>query len=212
MEKIRPMVLIEDQAGNLYGTTTFGGLHTPLCPGDGCGIVYKMSKTGKETVLYRFTGDGTNGDGAQPSCTLTIDASGNLYGTTAQGGIGNPGLGTIFRISKTGKEKVLHRFNGNDGVSPTGAVQRDAAGNLYGTTNGGGAHIYYGTVFKITPSCTLTTLHNFTGGKDGANPFGGVVLDSSNNVYGSTQTGGDLNCKALQPLGSGCGVVFKITH
>jgi uncharacterized repeat protein (TIGR03803 family) len=201
--------LVEDQAGNLYGTTTFGGLETPLCPGDGCGVVYKISKTGNETVLYRFTGDGTNGDGAQPTCTLAIDASGNLYGTTQKGGIGAPGLGTIFRISTTGIEKVLHRFNGNDGLDPSGAVQRDATGNLYGTAYGGGSG-GAGVVFRLTKAGQETVLHNFTGGKDGANPFGGVVLDSSNNVYGSTQTGGDLNCNALQ--GSGCGVVFKLTH
>jgi uncharacterized repeat protein (TIGR03803 family) len=201
--------LVEDQAGNLYGITTFGGLETSLCPGDGCGVVYKISKTGNETVLYRFTGDGTNGDGAQPSCTLTIDASGNLYGTTQKGGIGAPGLGTIFRISTTGIEKVLHRFNGNDGLDPSGAVQRDATGNLYGTAYGGGSG-GAGVVFRLTKAGQETVLHNFTGGKDGANPFGGVVLDSSNNVYGSTQAGGDLNCNGLQ--GSGCGVVFKLTH
>ena len=200
-----PGDLVEDQAGNLYGTTIFGGLITPICTG-GCGIVYKISKTGKETVLYRFTGDGTNGDGGSPMCTLAIDASGNLYGTTELGGMGH---GTIFRISSTGKETVLHRFNGNDGDGPSGALRRDATGNLYGTAGSGGSGTH-GVVFRLTKAGQLTVLHNFTGGNDGGEPLGGVVLDSSNNVYGTTLTGGDLNCKAVQD--SGCGVVYKITH
>lgn len=204
-----PDSLVKDQAGNLYGTTLQGGVTTSFCPNGGCGTVFKITRMGQETVLYSFTYDGTNTDGAKPNCNPAVDSAGNIYGTTTEGGVGaNGGLGTIFRVSRTGKEKVLHAFTGADGSFGSGSVQLDAAGNLYGVTFQGGT-AGYGVVFKLTKTGKETVLHSFSGGTDGANPSGGVILDSTNNVYGTTSLGGDLSCN-VQGQGQGCGVVFKI--
>jgi uncharacterized repeat protein (TIGR03803 family) len=141
--------------GNLYGTTFSGGSY--VCSG-GCGTVFKLTPSGTETVLYRFTG----GDGANPTAGLIADASGNLYGTTELGGGANGcsgGCGTVFKLTPSGTRTVLHSFTGgNDGASPVAGLIADAAGNLYGTTElGGGASGCSGgcgTVFKLTPSGT----------------------------------------------------------
>jgi uncharacterized repeat protein (TIGR03803 family) len=125
--------LIFDTAGNLYGTTRIGGTG---CSGVGCGVVFKLDSTGKETVLHSFK---TFPDGAYPYGGLIWDSQGNLYGTTLGGGYKHrycpQGCGTIFRLAPTGKETVLYRFpNLSTGEQPTGAVVRDSAGNLYGAT------------------------------------------------------------------------------
>jgi len=154
--------LVRDAAGNLYGTTTYGG--GGACQNGsftGCGTVFKVDKTGKETVLYRFTG-GT--DGANPFAGLVRDSAGNLYGTTYQGGNTGcqsqmGGCGTVFKVDTTGKEIVLYSFTGGtDGETPFAGLLLDAAGNLYGTTAAGGtknknvcASSGCGTVFKLTP-------------------------------------------------------------
>jgi len=155
-------------------------------------------------VLYRFTG-GT--DGSQPFAGLILDTSGNLYGTTPQGGaFGN---GVVFKLTKNSDgswtESVLHAFaGGTDGATPYAEVTFDTSGNLYGTTQYGGASSA-GTVFQLAPNSdgtwTERVLYSFTGGSDGANPFSGVIFDGGGNLYGTTYYGG----------ASGAGVVYKLT-
>jgi|SRR5450755_1662252 uncharacterized repeat protein (TIGR03803 family) len=119
--------LVRDAQSNLYGTTYYGG----SC---NCGTVFKLDATGKETVLYRFTG---SPDGSYSESGLLLDAPGNLYGTTPDGGAS--GYGTVFKVDPTGKETVVYSFTGGgDGGNPTAALARDPQGNLYGTTRNGG--------------------------------------------------------------------------
>ena len=157
------------------------------------------------TTLYSFHTD--PGDGALPSARLIADAAGNLYGTTSGGG-GEKSYGTIFKLTPTGTETVLHRFNGYDGAGPQAGLIADAAGNLYGTTKYGG--INYGTVFKLTlnPDGTYShgILHSFTGyPNDGAAPDG-LMADAAGNLHGTTTFGGASSCG-----GFGCGTVFRLT-
>jgi uncharacterized repeat protein (TIGR03803 family) len=182
----RPDSLIRDAAGNLYGTTYYGGFAAN-------GTVFKLDTTGKKTVLYRFRGqpDGDGPDG------VVRDAAGNLYGATSFGGSGCPGqhgCGTVFKLDASGKETILHRFGREgDGRFPTAGVIRDAAGNLYGTTYTGGVlslcGVGCGTIFKVDASGKETVLHRFTGGADGASPYGGLIQDGAGNLYGTAQTG-----------------------
>jgi uncharacterized repeat protein (TIGR03803 family) len=185
--------VVRDGQGNLYGTTRVGGVSN-------YGTMFKVDTTGKETVLYSFTGPW--GDGAYPMTGLVQDTKGNLYGTTYSGGRGvDGGNGVVFKLVKAGGERVLFRFpqNGAKGVRPNGLV-RDALGNLYGTTVFHGAY-GWGTVFKRAPTGKLTVLYNFTGGEaDGGDPYAGVVQDSQGNLYGTTSAGA-----------IGYGTVFKIT-
>jgi uncharacterized repeat protein (TIGR03803 family) len=152
--------LIADSAGNLYGTTVSGG--TGGCSqGAGCGVVFKVSPSGTETVLYSFTG---GSDGAFPEAGLIADRAGNLYGTTNRGG--GSGGGVVFKLSSSGTETVLYSFTGgSDGRNPQAGLIADSAGNLYGTTEGGGSG--NGVVFKLSLGGTETVLHSFTG-SDGA--------------------------------------------
>ena len=147
--------LVRDAAGNLYGTTRFGGNLT--CGGGsvGCGVVFKLDTTGKETVLHKFTG-GT--DGAFPNSVLVRDAVGNLYGTTMSGGDPLCQCGVVFKLDTNGKETVLHKFTGGtDGAAPQAGLLRDGAGNLYGTAFSAGSNasacggVGCGIVFKLTP-------------------------------------------------------------
>jgi uncharacterized repeat protein (TIGR03803 family) len=198
--------VIQDAQGNLYGTTYYGG--DIACPG-GCGTVFKLSKTGKETILYRFKG-GANGE--NPITGVIQDVEGSLYGTSILGGdttcVG--GCGTVFKLNKTGKLTVLHRFTGGaDGYGPD-AVILDAKGNLYGTAGFGGdlscgQSVGCGTVFKLSKTGMFAVLYTFTGGADGANPNSGVILDRQGNLYGTTYDGGRSACN------SGCGTVFKLS-
>ena len=174
-----------DGNGNLYGTTTGGGR-------DSHGTVFMITPTGTESVLYSFSGAA---DGGDPSGELLLDGSGNLYGTTVTGGTGaSGGSGTVFKITMPGgAESVLHSFAGGtaDGAYPSATLIMDSAGNpaceRRNTAARGGA----GIVFKLTPSGTESILHGFAGGADGANPmFGGVVMDGSGNLYGTTLGGG----------------------
>lgn len=179
---------LRDAIGNLYGTTTAGGAY-------GFGTVFKLDTSGEETLLYSFAG---GADGANPySSGLIQDASSNLYGTTQGGG---SGYGVVFKLDTTGNETVLHSFTGGaDGANPDpyGRLIKDAKGNLYGTTYGGGSG--YGVVFKLDPAGSETVLHSFTGGADGANPEAGLTQDTAGNLYGTTYGGG-----------SGYGVVYKL--
>lgn len=182
--------LVQD-AGNLYGTTYGGGASDQ-------GTVFRIAPDGTETVLYNFTGVA---DGARPCGDLIRDSQGNLYGTTTGGG--RPAYGTVFKLTPTGQETVLHNFKGRDGAYPVGGLLRDTQGNLYGMTTLGGRRDK-GVAFKLSASNKMTLLHTFRGGKDGANPVGGLVMDKQGNLYGATDAGGNSNCSG------GCGVIFKL--
>jgi uncharacterized repeat protein (TIGR03803 family) len=184
--------VLRDKAGNLYSTTYEGGA-------SGYGTVFKLDTADKETVLYSFKG---GSDGANPVAGLTADPSGNLYGTTEGGG--SSGVGTVFRLSKSGKEKVLYSFTGGtDGCYPTGGLLRDTAGNFYGTASECGGEGKFGSVFKLSKNGQFTVLHSFAGGeKDGAYPmFTTVLLDKVGNIYGVTEEGGSASS----------GVVYKLS-
>jgi len=169
--------LVADSAGNLYGTTIEGGANSD-------GVVFKIAVNGNETVVHPFAG----GDGSYPVAGLITDSSGNLYGTTKQGG--KSGAGTVFKIAPDGTESVLHSFGGtSDGAFPMSSLIKDGKGNLYGTTNGGGAH-GAGTVFRISAKGKETVLYSFAGGQDGAFPQAPVVRDLAGNLYGTTSSGG----------------------
>jgi uncharacterized repeat protein (TIGR03803 family) len=212
--------LIADLAGNLYGTTPDGGRY-------GYGTVFQLAPSGHgkwtQTVLYSFAG---GSDGSDPVAGLVFDSGGNLYGTTAAGGSQQQqcityriGCGVVFELSPSAHgiwtEKVLYSFNGdpNDGETPLASLIFDHTGHLYGTTGGGGAY-EEGTVFELTPGSngawTETILYDFTGGADGASPEANLVSDSSGNLYGTTEYGGDLNCNGVYK-NSSCGTVFKLT-
>jgi len=183
--------LIADAAGNLYGTTEGG---------DGPGTVFQLTPSGTLNVLHRFAGL----DGAVPHGTLIFDAPGNLYGTTHNGG--TSGYGTVFQLTPSGALNVLHSFTGgSDGAYPEAGVITDMAGNLYGTTYGGGAG-GQGTVFQLDPSGNLTVLHSFTGGSDGGRPAADLIADAAGNLYGTTSSGG-----ATATCPGGCGTVFELT-
>jgi uncharacterized repeat protein (TIGR03803 family) len=184
--------LTRDRGGDLYGTTLYGGTQ------GGFGTVFKLN-AGKETILHSFAG---TPDGEDPRSVLVRDAAGNLYGTTQYGGT-NGGFGTVFRLDASGKLTVLHSFAGTpDGEDPYSGVLRDKAGNLYGTTQYGGAKGGFGTVYKLTAKGKLTLLHSFEGTPDGVNPFAGLLMDAAGNLYGTTYYGG---------TNGGFGTVYKLT-
>jgi uncharacterized repeat protein (TIGR03803 family) len=192
--------LIRDAAGNIYGTTLFGGsFGGPV----GYGIVFKLDPSGHETVLHSFIGYPT--DGRDAIAGIVMDASGNLYGTTNQGGLYY--RGSVFRLDFSGHLTLLYSFGTNsyDGMAPNGSLIMDAAGNLYGTTNYGGS-FNEGTVFKLDPSGHETVLFDFdfNSGQNlnhGMYPEAGLVMDAAGNLYGTTYEGGYLNF----------GTVFKVT-
>jgi uncharacterized repeat protein (TIGR03803 family) len=258
--------LTPDGKGNFFGTTDTGGATGGAC-GGGCGTIFELDKTGKTTVLYAFTG---NPDGANPYGGLVRDKGGNLFGTTAFGGVANSGTvfqlsnsggvwkekvlysftgkldggapeaglllvgsalygttatggknfeGTVFKLTPVGsvwKEKVLHSFGAaGDGTVPLSRLVADPAGNVYGTTFGGGKTtgacangIGCGTMFQLTPAGKETVLHKFSGAPDGQWPKAGLIRDATGNFYGTTSTGGNtkLGC------GTGCGTVFELTN
>jgi uncharacterized repeat protein (TIGR03803 family) len=186
--------LVRDGNGNLFGTTYYGG--TSICQIAGCGTVFEITAAGEEKVLYSFAG---GIDGRQPAGGLVLDRHGNLYGTTEGGGPFD--YGTVFKVTPSGAETVLHLFTGGaDGGQPLAGLVRDKKGNLFGTTRSSGA-TGFGTVFKITPSGVEKVLHSFSGnGEDGAYPYAGLVMDSQGTFYGTTLSGGLY----------GAGVVYKI--
>lgn len=181
--------LIEDSAGNLYGTTFDGG-DVGCNPNYGCGTVFKLAPGGAETVLHAFRGPP---DGAEPGAGLIQDEAGNLYGTTyTGGGGGGAGWGTVFRLAPDGTETVIHSFYAEtgEGVGPVAGLTRDKAGNLYGTTLYGGTPDSFGTAFKLAPDGTETVLHAFTGAPDGAHPESGMIRGEGGNLCGTTSAGG----------------------
>jgi uncharacterized repeat protein (TIGR03803 family) len=196
--------LLRDAAGNLYGTTVYGGNTT--CVSLGCGTVFKLDKTGRETRLYRFTGAP---NGWFPESLLVGDPAGNLYGTTINGGTFDNG-GTVFKVDKDGTETVLYSFcsasNCADGNSPYVGLIRDAAGNLYGVTNGGG-DFGAGAVFRLDTTGGETVLYSFAGDSDGSGPNSVLLADSKGNLYGTTKGGGNVSCGG----GDGCGILFELS-
>ena len=178
--------LLLDRKGNLYGTTNSGGAN-------GYGVVYRIDAAGKETILYSFAG-GT-ADGCNPYQGLVMDAKHNLYGTTY--GCGAAGLGTVFELTKAGKESVLHSFAGGakDGADPSfyGRLLMDGKGDLYGVTQGGGA-ANDGALFRLDAKGKISVLHGFAGGtSDGCYSSGTVARDKSGNYYGTTYGCGTHN-------------------
>ena len=190
--------VIFDNAGNLYGTTVDGGLANR---GTVFELTYSAGSGWTESILYDFP-NGSDGSGPQPG--LIFDPLGNLYGATPRGGKG--GAGTVFKLTPAGNGNwmysLVYSFTGGDPCGPWGTLVMDEAGNLYGTTYCGG--FGYGRVFELTPSSggwAYKDLYDFTGGSDGAHPYGSVVFDASGNLYGTTYTGGS----------QGDGVVWEIT-
>lgn len=197
--------LVRDPSGNFYGMTLAGGGSNPNCGGEfGCGVIYQLTETGTETILYRFTG---LTDGMWPYGGLIRDHEGNLYGAS-QGGTSQ--YGTIFKLDPSGNFTVLHTFTGGTaGADPVATLARDAAGNLYGTTAEGGefgancAGGYgCGIVFALTPSGKFYTLHSFTGGEDGWDPVAPLTIGPDGSLYGTTSNGGTYDS----------GVIFKISR
>jgi uncharacterized repeat protein (TIGR03803 family) len=181
--------LVQDSDGNFYGTTTGIG-------SSGNGTVFKISPTATLTTLYAFTG---GADGGAPYASLTQSGDGNFYGTTSGNETG--GNGTVFKISPAGTLTTLYTFTGGaDGSYPQGGLAQGSDVDFYGTTSDFMA-TGNGTVFKISPAGTLTTLYTFTGGADGAEPLATLVQGSDGNFYGTTSVGGT----------NGAGTVFKIS-
>jgi uncharacterized repeat protein (TIGR03803 family) len=208
--------LIFDQAGNLYGTTVYGG-HA-----NSGGAVFQLTpdQNGRwtESVLYSFCSLTNCADGGAPQAGLIFDQAGNLFGTTIAGGL--YGNGAVFQLTPNQNggwtESALYSFcslaNCADGADPQAGLTFDQAGNLFGTTAGGGAHNGSGTVFKLTPNqnggWTESVLYRFcslANCADGASPFAGLIFDQAGNLYGTTGYGG-----AHGVYGVG-GTVFKLT-
>jgi uncharacterized repeat protein (TIGR03803 family) len=212
--------LVQGADGNFYGTTAYGG--SGLCANGfgvtGCGTVFKLTPSGKQTVLYNFSYDSTTKtavNGAYPFGGLVQGRDGNFYGTTTGGGNagavcnGNLGCGVIFKITPAGKFTLLHTFNGalakiSEGGVPVGRLLL-ANGTFYGTTYSGGLVQNFanqGTIFAVSPSGGFTTLYmfdNIHGTTDGVNPYAGLIQGKDGSFYGTTQFGGTSNA----------GTVFK---
>jgi uncharacterized protein (TIGR03437 family) len=183
--------LVQGTDGNFYGTTSSDGAH-------GGGTVFKITPGGTLTTLHGFL---TSTEGASPFGTLIQATDGNFYGTTRAGGANS--AGTVYRMTPAGALTVLHTFGGiqgKDGGAPFCSLIQATDGNLYGTTSQV-ATVNFGTVFRITPSGTFTTLYTFSGKADGANPMAGLIQAQDGNFYGTTQSGG------AHDFGS----IFKIT-
>jgi uncharacterized repeat protein (TIGR03803 family) len=203
--------LVLDAAGNLYGTSEAGGSNY-------YGTVFQLAPgvdgTWTETILHSF---GKDTDGSGPQSGVIFDEAGNLYGTTFVGGAKN--AGTVFELTPKSDgswhESILYSFDGRDGYLPRAGVILDPAGNLYGTTQFGGAHygtkcgaIGCGTVFQLkrgeNGQWTEQVLHSFKG-KDGSSVYAGLTIDAAGNLYGAAALGGRHSCRT----GHGCGLVIR---
>jgi uncharacterized repeat protein (TIGR03803 family) len=184
--------LVQGTNGNLYGTTLGGGSH-------GSGTVFEITRAGKLTTLYSFCSQSNCADGSGPYGGLVLGNDGNFYGTTSTGGADGIS-GTVFRITPDGTLTTLHSFNGADGSRPMAPMILTIDGNFYGITENGGPILNAGTIFKITRTGTLTTLHSFGSG-DGSFANGPLVQGADGNFYGTTEIGG----------ANGFGTIFKVT-
>jgi uncharacterized repeat protein (TIGR03803 family) len=215
--------LLQDGSGNLYSTTIQGGLKSKNCtstaPSTGCGVVFQLTPnsngTWSESILHFFTG---GEDGGNPYGALVQDSNGSFYSTTSVGGSKNDGV--AYKLSLSGSswsETVLHDFTGNpDGTTPYAGLTFDTAGNLYGTTYGGGSS-GWGIVYELSlsgSSWSEKILHSFAGraAGDGAQTFSGVVLDGSGNVFGSTIGGGISGYGTVFELKAATGFANTILH
>ncbi len=207
----KPIAPLVSMNGTFYGVAAGFKCRSDR-PGS-CGIIFSSDKSGNERAIYEFKGPP---DGAYPSAGLTVFKD-TLYGTTAAGGLKHchffeTTCGTVFSVTATGKEHILHRFrNGSDGAGPLAALTV-LNGTLYGTTWGGGTNNCYpggykagcGTVFSITTAGQERVIYRFTGGSDGSAPFANLTV-ANGRLYGTTYDGG-IGCP-----GFGCGTVFSIT-
>jgi uncharacterized repeat protein (TIGR03803 family) len=209
---VGPSNLLIDAAGNLYGVNG-------TTEANGFGYVFELSpSSGGWTLSVLFEFNGSDGNASSPSGGgLIMDASGNLYGATYSGGTSEKcgsKCGVVFKLSNTSgvwSETVLHNFNGADGARPDATLLMDAAGNLYGTTAGGGK-AGFGVVFEISAaSGEAHVLHNFSNKNgDGAIPQG-VVMDATGNLYGTTAIGGSRGDCQVGSLQAGCGTAFELS-
>jgi len=206
--------LVQGLDGNFYGTTFYGGTYfSPYL--DGYGTVLKATASGSLTAIHSFDYE----DGAYPSSTLVQGVDGSFYGTAQNGGT-NGGWGTLFKITPAGILTPLFSFANTNGAVPFAGLVQDSDGAFYGTTTAGGSSASAfavpvpsdpgrpftgadgaGTVFKLAADGTFTSLYSFTGGNDGGNCYGGLLLASDGNLYGTTENGGVY----------GLGTVFRIT-
>jgi uncharacterized repeat protein (TIGR03803 family) len=195
---LEPAAGVVHVGGTLYGTTQYGGTETALCA-IGCGTVFRVDvPSGLEQVVYRFKSATNAPDGAYPADRL-LALGGALYGTTLGGGNGLEG--SVFKVTDSGTERVLHSFfcckPSADGIYPLDGFVRSGA-DLYGTTRDGGSG-HHGTIFKITTSGSESVLYSFGGKPDGADPAADLTaLDGV--LYGTTVGGGS----------TGAGTVFEL--
>jgi hypothetical protein len=220
---ITPISAIVDANGNVFGLTRDGGGNS-CSGGQECGIAFELSPTSSgtwtETILHTFTG---GSDGGIPLGSLALDTHGNLFGTTDEGGVVSTvctlGCGTVFELSPSSGGwtfTTIYDFDFTHGSGPVGSLVIDASGNLYGATYGGAKKYSYcpggcGVVFELSPTASgwkQTLLHSFSG-PDGSNVQGGLTLDASGNLFGTTVTGGNPVCTSGYQVG--CGVVFELS-
>ncbi len=204
--------LVQGSNGNFYGVTYKGGAN-------GDGTIFEITPTGKLTTLYSFCSETNCTDGEAPLLASLVEGSnGNFYGTTPTGGA--YGWGTVFEITPSGKLRTLYSFcrqpNCTDGGIAYAGLVQGRNGNLYGTTFGGGAHGYGGTVFEITPKGKLTTLYSFCSQpncSDGTAPYAGLAQGSNGKFYGTTVWGGVYGASDCGVYGnSGCGTLFRLAE
>jgi uncharacterized repeat protein (TIGR03803 family) len=199
--------LAQGVGGNLYGTT-LGGVSTPYC--QGCGSAFEITTGGSLTTGYAFCSQPNCSDGSAPFSNMVQASDGDLYGTTTEGGAN--GKGTVFRLTASGAPTTIYSFcsqaNCADGYSPDAELVEAADGTFYGTTYSGGANQECsggcGTIFRVTPEGTLTTVYSFCslpGCADGNSPFAGVIQGRDGNLYGTTYYTGE----------NAGGTVFKVT-
>jgi len=177
--------LIMEKSGNLYGMTDLGG-GSNACNGGNCGVLYELTKNGRFTLLHSFAG--ATADGCYPEGSVVQDKCGNFYGTTAS--CGSKNSGTIWKVSKKGKETILHNFAGgtSDGCLPEAGVARDSKGNLYGVTTYCGAN-GYGALYELSAKSRLTLLRSFDY-SDGDGPVGEVLRTAKGTLFGTASGGG----------------------
>ena len=206
--------LVEGSDGNFYGTTSSAGSNSHTsCGSYGCGTIFKITPSGTVTTLYNFCSIYTTRctDGSTPYGGLVLGSDGNFYGTTYKGGSGGTGFGagTVYKITPAGVLTTLHNFTGgSDGGNPYASLVQGSDGNFYSTTYDGGSS-NAGTIFQITASGSLTTLHSFAYGSDGSFPWGALVEGGDGNFYG-TSSGISKNSSG-RLSGNNESVIFKIS-